>query len=187
MNVKLGPEYLDNDTILIKFLFHQSSFEGQTGTNLSCVPRKKRHKLFRCYSWVSSITRYHDKCNGREFKHNIQTPGSRTWIWTGTILQRQCWTVWKRNGIFSGLIRHLFWKMNYLWKIYKQARAELSAMENWPNVSWEETGFGDVRAHQNCFLNISKYIFKNDTVVVCTNNRLSNYFWVTVGEVLCKK
>lgn len=43
-----------------------------------------------------------------------------------------------------------FLKMNNLWKIYKQARAELSVMENWPNVSREETGFGDVHAHQNC-------------------------------------
>lgn len=42
MNVKLGPEYLDNDTILIKFLFNQSSFEGQTRTNLRGVPKKEK-------------------------------------------------------------------------------------------------------------------------------------------------
>lgn len=42
MNVKLGPEYLDNDTILIKFLFNQSSFEGQTLELISDVSQERK-------------------------------------------------------------------------------------------------------------------------------------------------
>lgn len=42
MNVKLGPEYLDNDTILIKFLFNQSSFEGQTLALISEVSQGRK-------------------------------------------------------------------------------------------------------------------------------------------------
>lgn len=42
MNVKLGPEYLDNDTILIKLLFKQSSFEGKTLELISEVSQERK-------------------------------------------------------------------------------------------------------------------------------------------------